>query len=201
MALKAGRKHPLIIYHRLYHAWRLPALLIAAGSGAMTYLAPPPLNTLVVQLALWGVFVLSGLLFIYTLLGPRLAYVQCRPNYLLISTPLYRLSVSYRRINTTRPVRFAPEGVRASRQWLVQPYRGLTALAVDLNSFPVSRRFLRAWLNEFLLPPELHGLLLVVPQWMALSQELESFRAAWKTHRKDAGKEKNPLTSLSSRKY
>jgi hypothetical protein len=47
----------------------------------------------------------------------------------------------------------------------------------------------------------LAGLLLVTPDWMALSLDIESHRATWKTHRKDAAKDKNPLTSLSSRQY
>jgi hypothetical protein len=36
---------------------------------------------------------------------------------------------------------------------------------------------------------------------MALSRDIESHRSTWKTHRKDAAKDKNPLTSLSSRQY
>jgi hypothetical protein len=201
MPAKSGRRHPLLVYQRLFSAWRVPALLICLGSGALWWLAPAPLNTIGVRLALLAACGVAGVLFIYTLLGPRLSYVQCRPNHLLVSTPLYKLAVSYRRIQTTRPVPFKPADVRASRRWLVDPYRGLTALAVDLNGFPVARRFLRLWLNEFVLPADLLGLLLVTPDWMALSRDIESFRSTWKTHRKDAGKDQNPLTSLSSRQY
>ena len=200
MAAKSKR-HPLIIYRRLFEAWRLPALLIALGSGALAWAAPPPLDTMALRLALLAACMVAGLLYIYTVLGPRLSYVQCKPNHLLVSTPLYKLAVSYRRIHTTRPVRFAPADLHWSRQWLAQPYRGLTVLAVDLNGYPVSRRFLRLWLNEFVLPPDLLGLLLVTPDWMALSLDIESHRTSWKTHRKDAVKDKNPLTSLSSRQY
>jgi hypothetical protein len=198
---KSGRRHPLLVYRRLFGAWRLPALIIAVGSGALWWIAPAPLTTTAVRLALLATCGTALVLFVYTLVGPRLSYVQCRPNHLLVSTPLYRLAVSYRRIHTTRPVPFKPEGVPAGRQWLAAPYRGLTALAVDLNGLPVERRFLRLWFNEFVLPKEFVGLLLVVPEWMTLSREIESYRGEWKTHRKDAGKDKNPLTSLSSRRY
>lgn len=200
MAAKSKR-HPLLIYHRLFGAWRMPALLIALGCGALAWLAPAPLNTPVLRLALVAACGVAGFLFVYAAIGPRLSYVQCRPNHLLVSTPLYKLAVSYRRIHTTRPVRFVPTDVRWSRQWLVQPYRGGTVLAVDLNGYPVSKRFLRLWLNEFVLPADLQGLLLVTPDWMALSLDIESHRTSWKTHRKDSVKDKNPLTSLSSRQY
>ena len=198
---KPGRKHPLLIYQRLYGAWRGPALLIAAGAGLLSWVAPAPLNQLGPRLAVWGVCVIATLLYAYAVLGPRFTYVQCRPTHLLVSTPLYRLAISYRRIHTTRPVQFAPADLRGRLQWLAQPFRGRAALSVDLTSLPVSRRFLRLWLNDLVLPRDRTGLLLVTPDWMALSLELESYRSAWKTHRKDAEKDQHPLTSLSSRKY
>lgn len=96
---------------------------------------------------------------------------------------------------------FSPQSVRWTKQWLIQPYAGRTALAVDLHGYPVERRFLRLWLNESVLPSDFRGLLLVTPDWMALSREIETQRSAWMTRRKDAERDTNPLTSLSARKY
>ncbi len=199
--MAASPKHSLLIYRRLYGAWRTTALLIALASGVLWWLAPAPVNSPWMQAAFLTLTLVAGLLFIYTLVGPALSYVQCRPNHLLLSTPLYRLAISYRRIHTTRPMLFAPRGVRWTKQWLVQPYAGRTALAVDLNGYPVERRFLRLWLNEFVLPNDLLGLMLVTPDWMQLSRDIEVHRGAWKTRRKDAERDQNPLTSLSARKY
>ncbi len=195
------RRHPLLIYHRLFAAWRMLALLIALGSAAAWWLNVPPVDTQVVRAGLLAMAVVAGLLFVYTALGPRLSYVECRPNHLLVSTPLYRLAVSYRRIYTTRPVLFAPAGVRWTKAWLAQPFVGRTALAVDLSGYPVSRGFLRLWLNEFVLPRDFLGLLLVTPDWMTLSLDIDSHRGAWKTRLKDSKRDLNPLTSLSSRQY
>ena len=200
MAAKS-KKHPLLIYHRRFAAWRLTALLIALSCGLLWWQAPAPVDTVVIRAGLLSAGVVAGLLFLYTALGPGLTYVQCRPSHLLVSTPLYRLAISYRRIHTTRPVLFAPVGVRWTKQWLVEPFAGRTALAVDLSGYPVERKFLRLWLNEFVLPGDFLGLLLVTPDWMTLSRDIESHRAEWKTRRKDAARDKNPLTSLSSRQY
>ncbi len=200
MAAKSKR-HPLLIYHRLFGAWRVPALLIALACGGLWWLNVAPVDDPVIRTALLVAAVAAGLLYLYTALGPRLSYVQCRPNYLLVSTPFYRLVISYRRIHTTRPVLFAPADVRWTKQWLVQPYRGLTALAVDLSSYPVRRGFLRLWLNEFVLPADFMGLLLVTPDWMTLGRDIDTHRSEWKTRRKDAAREPNPLTSMSSRQF
>jgi hypothetical protein len=199
--MPSSPKHPLLIYRRLFSAWRTTALLIAVTSVPLWWLAPAPVNTLWLQAAFLTLTVVAGVLFVYTLVGPALSYVQCLPNHLLLSTPLYRLAISYRRIQTTRPVPFAPQGVRWTKRWLAESFAGQTALAVDLNGYPVERRFLRLWLNEFVLPQDLLGVLLLTPDWMHLSREIEAHRGAWKTHRKDAGRDQNPLTSLSARKY
>ena len=46
------------------------------------------------------------LLFGFSLIAPRLSYVQCRPTHLRVSTPLFQLAISYSRIHTARPVPF-----------------------------------------------------------------------------------------------
>jgi hypothetical protein len=182
----ARRRHPLLVYQRLYAAWRSPALLIALLCGLLWWLAPPPLDGLLFQVLLPAAGVVALLLYVYALAAPRLTYVECRPTHLLLSTPLYRLAVSYARIRTTRPVLFSLEGVRGSRRWLAAPFAGQTALAVDLRAYPVSRRFLRLWLNEFVVPDDLLGLLLLTPDWMALSRDIEVARTHWKESQRRA---------------
>jgi hypothetical protein len=193
----SGKRHPLLVYGQLYRAWRAPALLIAIACGLLRWFLPPPLNSVLVESSLLGAGVLALLLFLYCLVGPRLSYVQCRPNHLRINTPLYRVVVSYNRIRTARPVEFSADMVRESRQWLARPFTGRTAVALDLYGYPVSFRWLRLWLNEFVLPGTFKGMLLLTPDWLALSRELENYRGQWKERVRAAGKAAG-LTSLTS---
>ena len=149
---KSGRRHPLLIYHRRFAQWRMPALLITLACGALAWWAPGPLADERLR-AMLLVGTLAGLLlFFYMLVGPRLSYVQCRPTHLLVSTPLFPLAISYSRIHTVRPVPFEPANVHWTQAELVHPFVGLTMLALDLKRYPVSRRWLRLLLNPFLLP-------------------------------------------------
>ena len=195
----AGKRHPLLIYTRLYRAWRNPALLIAVGTAVLWWLAPPPLDQLLPQSALLAATVVSALLYIYTVAGERLTYVRCTPGYLRVSTPLYRLAISYDRIHTSRPVRFSPADIPWTHRWLVEPFLGHTALALDLRGYPVSLRFLRLWFNRYVLPGDFLGLLFITPDWMALSREIEVYRGDWKTRRRT---ERNAaaLTSITPRR-
>lgn len=192
----AARRHPLLLYARLFALWRAPALLTAALSAVMVVWVPGPLDAVEVRAGLLGLSAVSLLIFGYALIGPRLAYVQCRANHVLLSTPLFRLAISYNRIRTTRPIPFEPERVRWSDQRLVGPFLGRTMLGLDLTAYPISRRWLRFWLMSYLLPHNFQGLQLLVPDWMALSRDIEGQRTAWKTRQREAKREK-PLTSLT----
>jgi hypothetical protein len=149
-----------------------------------------------VRIPLAGMSLLGLMIFLYALIGPRLSFVQCRPTYLLLSTPIFRLAISYSRIRTTRPVPFDPGPVRWSDRRLVEPYLGQTMVALDLNRYPIKRRWLRFWLMDYLLPKNFVGLQFLVREWMALSLNIEAQRAAWKTHERDKGREE-ALTSLT----
>lgn len=196
---QADPRHPLLLYQRLYSLWRAPALLLALLAGGLAWLAPGPLASLQARAGFAALAVLAAFIYLFALAGPRLAYVQCRRDHLLLSTPLFRLAISYSRIRTTRPVPFHPGSVRWSDGHVVDPYLGQTVLALDLLRYPVARRWLRLWLLPYLLPSDFVGLLLLVPDWMALSLEIEGRRAEWKTRRSEQGRE-NTLTSLTMRR-
>lgn len=194
----AGKRHLLLIYTRLYRTWRNPALLIAIFAGVLWWFAPAPLDQFLPQSALLATMIVSALLFVYAVAGERLTYVRCYPAYLRVSTPLYSLAISYDRIRTSRPVRFAPSGVRWTQRWLVEPFIGHTALALDLQGYPVSKGFLRLWFNRYVLPGDFLGLLFLTPDWMALSREIEVYRGEWKMRRRTA-REAAALTSITPR--
>lgn len=193
---KSERRYPLLLYARLFARWRAPALLITAGCLALAWLAPGRLADEGLRLLLVLGAAASFLLFGYSLIGPRLSYVQCRPTHLWLSTPLFRLAISYSRIYTTRPVPFDPRDVRWTQESLVQPFLGTTMLALDLTGYPVSKRWLRLLLNQFMLPDNFLGLQLLVPDWMGLSRDIEVHRTHWQTRHQDR-RRGDALTSLT----
>ncbi|MBP7694762.1 MAG: hypothetical protein KA764_22760 [Anaerolineales bacterium] len=180
------RRHPLLIYRRRVAGWRLPALLIAAACGLLWWFAPAVFPAEALETASWALLLgmaAGAALLLYALLAPAFAFVECRPAYLLISTPLYRLAISYSRMRTARPVKFAPT-VAGLRRELVAPFWGGTALFVDLTGYPFPEPWLRFWFGWFMFAPQLGtGLQFVVPDWMALSRDVEEGRVTWKTRR------------------
>lgn len=180
------KRHPLLLYQRQFQGWRWPALLIAAGCGALWWFAPdlagPGTRDLLSSAALVGAGV-SLVLFVYTLVAPSLAYVQCLPTVLCVNTPFYRLVVAYSRIRSVRPVKFLAPGVGGLRRELAEPFLGQTAVQVDLARYPISEAWLRVLLSWFMFPPESTGLQFVTSDWMALSRDIDVHRAEWKTRR------------------
>jgi hypothetical protein len=192
------KTHRLLLYERFFNLWRGAALLLALAAAALSFFAPGPLGTLEVRVALAAVAVLAGLAYVYAVLAPRFAYVQCRPNYLLLSTPFFRLNVSYSRIRTTRPIPFNPAGVAWSDARLVDPFRGRTQVALDLNRYPISRRWLRFFLMRYLLPENFLGFQFLVADWMGLSRDIEGSRAEWSARQLNQGQER--LMSMTPRR-
>lgn len=193
---KSARRHPLIIYARLFTPWRVPTLLITLSLLGLAGLAPGPLADERVRAVLLVGGGAAMVFFLYALVGPRLSYVQCRPTHFLLSTPFFRLAISYDRIYTARPVPFEPTNVKWTQAGLAHPFVGMTMLALDLNSYPVSLRWLRLLLNPLLLPNNFLGLQLLVPDWMALSRDIEVRRSQWKTRDRDRSRG-DALTSLT----
>ena len=177
-----GKRHTLLLYSRLYGMLRWPSLLIAV-SGAVLWWYAPRVPMLAGDLAQASLFILAsvcGVLAIYAWLGPRLAYVQCHPKYLRVSTPLFRVAISYSRIRTTRPVKFAPGQLPFTQGRMVDPFRGHTILALELTSYPLSEGALRRMLTPFMFSDSFKGLQFVVADWMGLAREIDAYRDSWK---------------------
>jgi len=191
----SDRHHTLLIYSRLFSQRRVPALLITIMFLGLALLAPGPLSDDLVRAALATGAATGLLLFIYSLIGPRLSYVQCRPTHLRVSTPLFRLAISYSRIYTARPVPFEPAHVSWGQESLVRPFIGMTMLALDLTGYPVSLRWLRLLLHPLMLPDKFMGLQFLVADWMALSRDIEVHRSQWQGRDKDRTRG-DALTSL-----
>ena len=174
-----GEKFPLLIYRRWAKMLRTPSLLIVVASGVAWWYAPQ--NELVGNNR-WRFLVVAavmGVIFVYSLLVSRSSYVQCLPNYVRVRTPFLSVAIAYQRILQVRPITFRSQldlsKMKSPRRRMVQPFLGYTALLLDLRGFPVSERRLRIWLPWFMFATEVTGLVLVIEDWMALSQQITSF--------------------------
>lgn len=175
----------LLVYERMWQLWALPSLLTVPASLALWWYAPriPVLRSPLRHLALVPALA-SAIIFVYAYLARRMAWVQCRPKHLRIQTPIYALAISYGRIKGTRPEGLAAAlgaGRRkgAARGWL-RPYLGKTALFLDLSRYPLPKLWLRLLLPAFLLQPDRPGLVLLVEDWMALSNQIDSHVTEWR---------------------
>ena len=174
-----GKKFPLLIYRRWAKMLRVPSLLVIVASAAAWWYAPQ--NELVENTE-WLFLVIAavtGVIFIYSLLAGRSAYVQCLPDYLRVRTPFLSVAISYQRILQVRPITFRSQldlaKMKSPRRRMVQPFLGYTALLLELRGFPVSERRLRTWLPWFMFATEVTGLVLVIEDWMALSRQITTF--------------------------
>jgi hypothetical protein len=173
-----GKKFPLLVYRRWAKMLRLPSLLVVVASGVAWWYAPQ--NELVENND-WLFLVIAavmGVVFVYSLLAGR-SYVQCLSNYVRVRTPFLSVAIAYQRILQARPITFRSQlelsKMKSPRRRMVQPFLGHTALLLELRGFPVSERRLRTWLPWFMFATEVTGLVLVVEDWMALSQQITTF--------------------------
>ena len=192
------RPHRLLLYERMFSLWRAPALLLTLLAAGLSAFAPGALNTLQIRVALAGLALVGLLVYICAVLAPRLAYVQARPNALLLSTPFYRLNISYSRLRTTRPIPFDPRPVPWTDAHMIDPFRGRTQVAVDLLHYPISVRWLRFFLMRYLLPNNFVGFQCLVADWMALSRDIEGQRAEWGGRQQ--AKQRDTLMSMTPRR-
>jgi len=181
-----GKKHRLLIYERTTGQRRGLFLVVALLFLALFVL--PYLVDAQTAAKLWpsqfDVFflvlgVLAFVFFLYKLVAPKLAYVQCTERNIRVQTPLYPLVISYRRVTTSRSNQwgrvYPPESLTRGRKRALNRILGETVVILDLKGWPISRSFLRWWIPDVMFSPGGDGLVLWVNDWMALSREISHF--------------------------
>jgi hypothetical protein len=183
---KAGRRYPLVIYTRMIDRWWPAIFLIGL---ALIGLAWPFYSDLYTRLTEpWRWMTLAGLgtavalISLIMLAMRKSAYVRPFSDHLLLATPFLRMNISYRRIQRTTTVTmatlFPPKSTRGMRRDIIEPIAGMTAVVIDLNSYPISRSILKFFLSPFFFKDKTPHLVILVQNWMGFSTEIESLRTS-----------------------
>lgn len=178
--MTAGRKHPLIIYSRtMSRLWflamffGLEMLALWKFKSAFSDTYRPELDLLLLFAGLYG----CGL-GLFALLGRRMSYIRAFDRYFLVATPLFRFKTSYRRVRGVRATDFHRLFELNHLSWAEERYTqtmiGRSAVVVNLVDYPVSPRLAGLFFHRYLFSPKGTELVLLVPDWMALSVELDS---------------------------
>lgn len=198
------RRFPFLLYRRLARMYRVPALLTALLALALYYLPmavevnypwPPERDPwlLVLAGAVLGVWWIPEI-------GSRLSGVEPRPEALIFHSPLFSLRVSYRRIRATRPTTFGevfPRIPYRHRRW-VEPFYEHTVLVIETDGYPLPARWIRWFLGPYVCTPQGTGFVCLVPDWMALSRLIDTYR---ERHRKGGNPGAAPTRAPGMGKY
>ncbi|MCX8061861.1 MAG: hypothetical protein N3D16_04715 [Anaerolineales bacterium] len=182
---RLGKRYPLLMYRRtLDRLW--PSLFLSGAillvAGLYVRFAPTSLEQ---DQAAW--LLISGalllILSLFFILLRYAAYVQARTDHLRFVTPFLQMRISYRRIRSAHPAEitalFPPQRTAGSLRSFLEPFYGRTAVVLELNGYPMPKPILRLFLARAMFHPLTEGLVLLVPDWIAFSSELDSLRAEW----------------------
>ena len=184
MARRGGTKFPLVVYQHLLGRWWSGVAGIGVAMFGLAYTEYlQPLGKLLpwrwqLLAAVGALAVLAGL---FLLVIRRFAYVQAFPDHLKLATPFLRLNISYRRLiraTTAEMGQLFPRKGMSGWVWdIFEPLAGRTALVVELKSYPMSPRILRLFLSRFFFKDKTPHFVILIPDWMRFSSELESMRS------------------------
>lgn len=182
---RSGKRYPLLMYRRtLDRFW--PSLFLSGAillvAGLYVRFAPTPLEQ---DQAAW--LLISGALLVilsfFFILLRYAAYVQAHSDHLRFVTPFLQMRISYRRIRSAHPAEitalFPPQRIAGSLRAFLEPFYGRTAVVLELNGYPMPKPILRLFLSRAMFHPQTEGFVLLVPDWIAFSSELDSLRAEW----------------------
>lgn len=179
----AGKRYPLLVYEHILNRWWPATFTLSAVLAGLWWLTIPELGA---ENSLWsrfGLLALASIAFLLTLfifLTRKAAYVRPYPKYLRLSTPFFRLNISYKRLRKTSTAEmhalFPPSKFSAWTRENMSPLMSKTAIVLELNDYPMSRTVLRFFLSSFFFKDKSPNLVILVKDWMKFSTELESLR-------------------------
>ncbi|MGB7538561.1 MAG: hypothetical protein WBM17_08490 [Anaerolineales bacterium] len=198
--MSVQKRFPLILFRELMRPLLLPifalaVILILFWIVALTGWLPAHMGISVpAQSPLLGLAAgIAALLWLIILILPRMAYVQCKPDFLLLQVGLLHLIVSYSRLRTSRSVQHgqihSPKTQPRSRRALAVRMALKQSVAIELMSLPAAFFLLRTLTHPFLFLGEQPGFLFAVEDWMTLGREVEERHSEILAKKRDAGKQ------------
>ncbi len=198
--MDAGKKHPLFAYRMryrrnrgLYFVVAIAVLALYAAIHLMpaeTWVNVPWVHQIDWLLLIIGIVVL--VLAIFRITAGAIPYVQCSERNIKIQAPIYQVVFSYKRVQGTRPNTlfhvFEKGGLsRGERKFVLDDkYGGQTAVIVEMDSWPLSLRWMRFWLGNLVFSSDNRALVLWVEDWMTLNREISDYKDRWRERRKRA---------------
>ncbi len=198
--MDAGQKHPLLVYRIRYRRHRglyfIAAIALFAFYVALQVL-PPETWAIVswIKNLDWVMLVLGVVVLLYAIfrwLAASIPYVQCTERNIKIQAPIYQVVFSYKRVREAHTNTLfhmfdnAPLSRSARNFVLSDKYGGHTAIVVEMNSWPMSLRWMRFWLGNLVFAPDGLALVLWVDDWMGLNRELTDFKDRWRDRKRQA---------------
>lgn len=181
----SGKRHPLLMYRRsLDRLW--PSIFLSGAillvSGIYVRYAQTSIEKTEAPWLIISGALLLILSFFFVFLRYA-AYAQSRSDHLRFVTPFFQMRISYRRIRSSHPAEmqalFPPQRISGSLRSFLEPFYGQTAVVLELNGYPMPKPLLRLFLTSAMFHPQIEGLVLLVPDWVAFSSELDTLRSEW----------------------
>ena len=178
---KGGRRYPLVVYTHMINRW-WPAiftlgLALLALSWAIRNWGYEDWRWLAFS-SIGGLCIFLGILM---LILRKSAYVQPFNDHLRLVTPFLRVNISYKRFRRASSANmgalFPPQSVSSWRREIIQPLAKMTALVIELTGYPMSQSNLRLFLSPLFFKDKTPHFVILVDDWMKLSNELESMRS------------------------
>ena len=176
----AGKKHQLLPYkHTMQRLWRM-AFVADIVLWTTWWVLGLEMTRMMADFIWYGAVVTLGIA-LFAFVAQRMGYVQAKTDILLVAMPLFRLKISYQRLESSHPVElvqiFSPRIMRWADKRFMRPYFTKTVVAVVLNDYPISKMILKMFLPKYAFhPQENAGLIFIVKDWMDLSTEIDNYR-------------------------
>ena len=208
--MKSGKRHTLKLFYERFHAhraWFLVGSAIFFGLYLVVFSVPIQLKEIesIVLNSAWILLVMGSvafLIFLYRTVASYLPYVQCTERNLKIRTPFYPIVISYKRIVETRPNAlfeiFKKDAVSRRQARFLEKFSGQTVVVVDMNSYPMSLRWMKFWMGDLMFTPDDRSLVLWVGDWMSLNRELSDYLDRWRARKTD--KPQSPMSAYNQLK-